>query len=74
MKKQAEEIAKRIRRAVKSGRLKTDGSYSIPELAASIGKTRAQLCEAVHQEFGSVAGFCSHIEFGPAKIAVVPTT
>ena len=68
MKKQAAEMANRIQRAVKSGRLKVDGSYTIPELAASIGTTRTQLCQAVHREFGSVAGFCTHIGFAALKV------
>ena len=71
MKRQAAEMANRIQRAVKSGRLNLDGSYTIPQLAASIGTTRAQLCQAVHREFGSVAGFCTHIGFGPRKAEVV---
>ena len=71
MKKQAAEMAQRIQRAVKSGRLKFDGSYTIPELAASVGTTRAQLCQAVHREFGSVAGFCKYIGFGPKKVTAV---
>ena len=70
MKKPAAEMVNRIQRAVKSGRLKLDGSYTIPELAASIGTTRAQLCQAVHREFGSVAGFCTHIGFGAKKVKV----
>lgn len=70
MKKQAAEMAHRIQCAVQSGRLKLDGSYTIPELAAIIGTTRAQLCQAVNREFGSVAAFCTHIGFGAGKIKV----
>jgi len=67
MKRQAAEMAKRIERAVKSGRLKLDGTYPIPKLAAIIGATRAQLGQAVNREFGSVANFCAHIGFGGKK-------
>ena len=63
MKRQAAEMAKRIERAVKSGKLKLDGTYPIPKLAAIIGTTREQLCEAVNREFGSVTRFCAHIGF-----------
>ena len=71
MKKQAAEMANRIQRAVESGRLKLDGSYAIPELVAIIGTTRTQLCQAVNREFGSVAGFCTHIGFGAKNVNVV---
>lgn len=71
MKKQAAEMTQRIQHAVKSGRLKLDGSYTIPELAAIIGTTRAQLRQAVNREFGSVAGFCKYIGFGAQKVQVV---
>ena len=65
MNKQAAEIAHRIERAVKSGKLALDRSYTIPVLAAAIGTTRAHLCEAVNSEFGSVAGFCRRLGFAP---------
>jgi len=71
MKKQAAELANRIQRAVKSGRLKPDGSYTVPELAASVGTTRGHLCQAVHREFGSVAAFCTHIGFRAMKVRAV---
>jgi hypothetical protein len=64
MKKQAAEMATRIERAVKSGKLKLDGSYPIPKLAAIIGTTRAELRQAVNREFGSVANFCARLGFG----------
>ena len=67
MKRQAAEMAKRIERAVKSGKLKLNGSYPIPKLAAIIGATRVQLCEAVNREFGSVTRFCAHIGFAGKK-------
>ena len=47
MNKQAAEMAGRIQRAVKSGKLTVEGSYTIPALAAAIGMTRAQLRQAV---------------------------
>jgi hypothetical protein len=71
MKKQAAEMATRIERAVKSGKLKLDGSYTIPNLAAIIGTTRAELRQAVNREFGSVANFCTHLGFGLKTIEAV---
>ncbi len=64
MNKQAAEMAGRIQRAVKSGKLAADRSYTIPALVAIIGTTRAQLRQAVNREFGSVASFCAHLGFG----------
>jgi hypothetical protein len=43
--------------------LKLDGIYTIPQLAAIIGATRAQLRQAVNREFGSVTRFCARIGF-----------
>jgi hypothetical protein len=63
MNKQATNIADRIQRAVKSGKLKLDGSYTIATLAGVIGTTRGQLRDAVNREFGSVAAFYTHIGF-----------
>jgi len=67
MKKPAAEITQRIQRAVKSGKLKADGSYTIPQLAALIGTTRRQLRQAVNREFGSVTAFYAHIGFASAR-------
>jgi len=67
MNKQAAEMAHRIERAVKSGKLTLNGSYTIPALATAIGTTRAHLCEAVNREFGSVAGFCRRLGFVPRE-------
>jgi hypothetical protein len=75
MNKQAAELAGRIQRAVKSGKLTVKQSYTIPVLAAIIGTTRSQLRQAVNREFGSVAGFCAHLGFGlmiTETVAVVP--
>ena len=71
MKKLSTEFANRIQRAVKSGKLKLDGHYTIPKLAAIIGTTRAQLRQAVNREFGSVAAFYTHIGFSPESVKVV---
>jgi hypothetical protein len=74
MNKQAAEMASRIQRAVKSGKLTVNGSHTIPTLAATIGATRAQLRQAVNREFGSVASFCTHLGFGhmiTAKVAAL---
>ncbi|MGO9243273.1 MAG: hypothetical protein ACLPT4_13360 [Verrucomicrobiia bacterium] len=64
MNRQAAEMAGRIQRAIKSGKLTADGSYTIPTLVAAIGTTRGQLRQAVNREFGSVASFCTHLGFG----------
>jgi len=74
MNKQAAEMANRMQRAVKSGKLTFDGSYPIPMLAAIIGTTRGQLCQAVNREFGSVASFCAHLGFGLKKAAASAPT
>ena len=67
MNKQAAEMTRRIQRAVKSGKSKLDEAHTIPQLVASIGATRAQLCEPVNREFGSVTRFCAHIGFAGKK-------
>jgi len=67
MKTQAAEMTQRIQRAIKSGKLKLDGTYTIPQLAALIGTTRAELRQAVNREFGSVASFCAHLGFAGAR-------
>jgi hypothetical protein len=72
MNKQAAEIAGRIQRAIKSGKLTVKESYTIPALAATIGTTRSQLRQAVNREFGSVASFCTHIGFGLMITETVP--
>ena len=64
MNKQAAEMAGRIQRAVKSGKLTVKENYTIPALAAIIGTTRGQLRQAVNREFGSVASFCKELGFG----------
>jgi hypothetical protein len=69
MKRQAAEMAKRIAGAVKSGKLNLDDHYTIPNLVAIIGTTRAELCRAVNREFGSIASFCTHIGFTHVAIA-----
>ena len=68
MNKQATDIADRIQRAVKSGKLKVDGSYTISKLAGVIGTTRGQLRDSVNREFGSVAAFYTHIGFGAKEV------
>jgi hypothetical protein len=71
MKKQAAEMAQRIERAVKSGKLNLDSSYTIPKLAEIIGTTRTHLRHAVNREFGPVAFFPTHVGFGLKKAVVV---
>ena len=63
MNKQAAEMSHRIERAIKSGKLTLNGSYTVPALAAAIGTTRAHLCQAVNSEFGSVTSFCRGLGF-----------
>jgi hypothetical protein len=67
-------MANRIERAVKSGKLKLDGSYTIPKLAAIIGTTRAELRQAVNREFGSVTSFCTHLGFSAKTVKAVTST
>jgi hypothetical protein len=43
MNRLAEDMAQRIERALKSGKLLHDGSYTIPALAVILGTTRAEL-------------------------------
>lgn len=63
MNKQSDVMTQRIQIALKSGKLKLDGAYTIPQLAAIIGATRPQLCQAVNREFGSISLFCAHLGF-----------
>jgi len=67
MNKQAATISARIRGALRTGKLKADGNYSIPALAGIIGISRTELSDAVNREFGSIAEFCTHIGFTGMK-------
>jgi hypothetical protein len=60
MNRLAEEMTRRIQRAVESGRLKRDATYTIPVLAGILGTTRAELSRAVNREFGSITHFYAH--------------
>lgn len=60
-------LARRIELALKSGKLKADGHYTVPTLAAALGATRAEMVAAVHKEFGSIAQFCTQIGFAGLK-------
>ncbi len=60
-------ISDRIHRALRSGKLKADGDYTIPSLIAIIGVSRAELSNAVNRDFGSVAEFCTKIGFTGMK-------
>ena len=64
MREQSAAMANRIERAMKSGKLKRDGGYTILELAAIIRTTRGELSQAVNRKFGSITGFCTQIGFG----------
>ncbi len=63
----AEEMNRRIQRALKSGKLKRDATYTIPVLAAILGTTRAELSGAVNREFGSITHFYKHIGLAGAR-------
>ena len=67
MNTQAAAMSHRIQCAIKSGKLKADGNYTVPALTAIIGTTRAELSDAVNREFGSIAEFCVHIGFTGMK-------
>jgi DNA-binding GntR family transcriptional regulator len=67
MNRLAENMTRRIRRALKSGKLKREATYTIPALAAILGTTRTQLNEAVHREFGSIRHFYAHIALPATK-------
>ena len=71
MNKQAAAISDRIQRALRSGKLKTDGNYTVPDLIAILGISRAGLSGAVNRDFGSVAEFCAHIGFAGMKLKAV---
>jgi hypothetical protein len=67
MNRLAAEMTRRIQRALKSGKLKRDATYTIPALAVILGTTRAQLSGAVNREFGSITHFYAHIGLAAAK-------
>jgi hypothetical protein len=67
MNRLAEEMTRRIQRALKSGKLLRDVTYPIPALAAVLGTTRAELSRAVNREFGSIARFYAQIGIVGAK-------
>ena len=67
MNRLAEEMTRRIQRALKSGKLKRDATYTIPALAVILGSTRAELSRAVNREFGSITHFYAHIGVVGAK-------
>jgi DNA-binding GntR family transcriptional regulator len=67
MNRLAEEMTRRIQRAIKSGKLKQDKTYTIPVLAAILGTTRTELSYAVNREFGSIKHFYSHTAFAGTK-------
>ena len=70
MNKQAATISARILGAIRTGKLKADGNYSIPALAVIIGTSRVELSNAVNREFGSITEFCTHIGFTGMKAKV----
>jgi hypothetical protein len=67
MNRLAEEMTRRIQRAIKSGKLKHDATYTIPALAIILGTTRAELSYAVNREFGSIRQFYAHTALAGAK-------
>ena len=71
MNNQAAAISHRIQCALKSGKLKADGNYTVLALSAILGTTREDLSYAVNREFGSIAEFCKHIGFTGMKLKAV---
>ncbi len=67
MNRLAEEMNRRIQRALKSGKLKRDATCTIPALAVILGTTRAELSGAVNREFGSISHFYKHIGLAGVK-------
>ena len=67
MNRLAEEMTRRIRRALKSGKLQRDATYTIPALAIILGTTRAELSRAINREFGSITHFYAHTAIAGTK-------
>ena len=67
MNRLAGEMNRRIQRALKSGKLNRDMTYTIPALAVILGTTRTELSGAVNREFGSITHFYTHIGLAVAK-------
>ena len=74
MNNQAAAISHRIQCALKSGKLKADGNYTVPALAAILGTTREELSFAVNREFGSIVEFCTSIGFTGMKLKPIPVS
>lgn len=74
MNTQAAAMSHRIQCAIKSGKLKADGNYTVPALTAIIGTTRAKLSAAVNGEFGSIVAFCTHIGFTGMQVKAVASS
>ena len=74
MNKQAATMSARILGALRTGKLKADGNYSIPALAVIIGTTRAELSDAVNREFGSITEFCTAIGFTGMNLKTCPAS
>jgi hypothetical protein len=72
MKKQAAEMAQCIERAVKSGKLNLDSSYTTPQAGGN--HRHDARATASSRQSGiriSVASFCTHVGFGLKKAVVV---
>jgi len=64
-------MSHRIQCALRSGKLKADGNYTIPALVVILGTTREELSDAVNREFGSIVEFCAHVGFNGMKVKAV---
>jgi len=71
MNNQAAVMSHRIQCALRSGKLKANGNYTVPALTAIIGTTRTELSDAVNREFGSIVAFCTHIGFTGMKATAI---
>jgi hypothetical protein len=63
----AAEMTSRIQRALKSGKLQADKSYSVAEIVTAISTTRTVLSGAVNRDFGSIAHFYAAAKTSAAK-------
>ena len=57
-------IRHKLEMAIKSGRLTTDVSFSIPKLAAVLEMPVRKLRRQIRKEMGSTTAFYDHIGFG----------
>lgn len=63
----AAEMTSRIQRALKSGKLQADQSYTVAQIVTAISTTRTVLSGAVNRDFGSIADFYAQAKATAAK-------